>query len=270
MKNLQIINQNGQLLVDSREVADMTGKSHAHLMRDIQVYKKILDENPKLDSQNFFIPSTYKTNGNNKTYDCYLLTRKGCDMVANKMTGEKGVLFTATYVTQFEKMEQQLKQPFKLPSTYKEALLMLIEKEEEREQLHTENLMLGQRVAEYEPKITYLDQILSSTDSVTITQIAADYGMSAQKFNKILHESGIQYKINGQWILYTKYKSEGYTKSKTTDVLRSDGTTKVVMNTQWTQKGRLFIYNILKAKEIYPVMDIQVDKQLKLVSGSKR
>ncbi|MEK4921991.1 phage antirepressor KilAC domain-containing protein [Cytobacillus sp. FSL R5-0569] len=268
MNNLQIINQNGQLLVGSREVAEMVGKRHADLLRSVENYIEILT-NAKLRSLDFFIKSTYEDQKGEKRI-CYLLTRKGCDMVANKMTGEKGVLFTATYVTQFEKMEQQLKQPFNLPSTYKEALLMLIEKEEEREQLHTENLMLGQRVAEYEPKITYLDQILSSTDSVTITQIAADYGMSAQKFNKILHESGIQYKINGQWILYTKYKSEGYTKSKTTDVLRSDGTTKVVMNTQWTQKGRLFIYNVLKAKEIYPMMDIQVDKQLKLVSGSKR
>ncbi|WP_342488565.1 phage regulatory protein/antirepressor Ant [Cytobacillus sp. FSL W7-1323] len=268
MNNLQIINQNGQLLVDSREVAEMVGRQHKDLLENIRGYIKHLisgDFRPT----NFFVESTYK-DSLNRNKPCFLLTRKGCDMVANKMTGEKGVLFTATYVTQFEKMEQQLAQPFNLPSTYKEALFMLIEKEEEREQLYTENLMLGQRVAEYEPKITYLDQILSSTDSVTITQIAADYGMSAQKFNKILHESGIQYKINGQWILYTKYKSEGYTKSKTTDVLRSDGTTKVVMNTQWTQKGRLFIYNILKAKEIYPVMDIQVDKQLKLVSGSKR
>lgn len=110
MNELTVIEQNGQLLIDSREVAFMVGKDHSNLMRDIRGYVAIL-ENSELNSQNFFIPHTYKTEGNNKTYDCYLLTRKGCDMVANKMTGEKGVLFTAAYVTKFEEMENKSKQP---------------------------------------------------------------------------------------------------------------------------------------------------------------
>lgn len=108
MNELKVIEQNGQLLVDSRDVAEMVGKEHSNLMRDIRGYVTIL-ENSNVNSQNFFIPSTYKTEGNNKTYDCFLLDRKGCDMVANKMTGEKGVLFTATYVTRFEEMEQKIK-----------------------------------------------------------------------------------------------------------------------------------------------------------------
>lgn len=77
-------------------------------MRDIDVYKNVLDQNPNLDSANFFIDSNYKSE-NKQSYACYLLTKKGCDMVANKMTGEKGILFTATYVTKFEEMEQGLK-----------------------------------------------------------------------------------------------------------------------------------------------------------------
>ncbi|RFB31992.1 hypothetical protein DZB91_17535 [Brevibacillus sp. VP] len=107
MKQLQVINQNGQLLVDSREVAEMIKVRHSDLLEKISVYIRYL-ENGKFRSQDFFIPSTYKVEGNNKTYDCYMLTRKGCDMVANKMTGEKGVLFTAEYVTRFEEMEKQL------------------------------------------------------------------------------------------------------------------------------------------------------------------
>lgn len=93
MKELKIINQNGQLLVDSREVAEMVGKEHSNLMRDIRGYEKTISENSNLNSKNFFIKSNYKVPGNNKTYDCYLLTRKGCDMVANKMTGEKGIQY---------------------------------------------------------------------------------------------------------------------------------------------------------------------------------
>ena len=109
MNNLTIINRDGQLLVDSREVAEMVQKEHSNLMRDIKGYVSIL-ENSTLSSQNFFIKSNYKVDGNNKTYDCYLLTRKGCDMVANKMIGEKGVLFTAEYVTTFENMENKIKE----------------------------------------------------------------------------------------------------------------------------------------------------------------
>lgn len=109
MKELTIREHEGINVIDSREVAEMIGKKHAHLMRDIQGYEKVISENPKLDSQNFFIKNTYKVDGNNKTYDCYLLTKQGCEMVANKMTGEKGILFTAEYVEAFNKMEQSIK-----------------------------------------------------------------------------------------------------------------------------------------------------------------
>ena len=107
--DLTIINQNGKLLVDSREVAEMIGKRHDHLIRDIQGYIKVISNNPDLGTSNFFIESSYKQAGNGKENPCYLLTKKGCDMVANKMTGEKGVLFTAIYVTKFEDMENTIR-----------------------------------------------------------------------------------------------------------------------------------------------------------------
>ncbi|WP_291650874.1 ORF6C domain-containing protein [Clostridium sp.] len=118
MNNITIkqINIGGQAVpvVDSREVAIMVDKRHSDLLESIKGYIGHL-ENGNFRSQDFFIKDTYKVEGNNKTYDCFLLTRKGCDMVANKMTGEKGVLFTAEYVTKFEEMEKSLKgQPLKL------------------------------------------------------------------------------------------------------------------------------------------------------------
>lgn len=117
MSNLTVINQNGTFWIESRDVAEMTGKDHAHLLRDIDSYVITLTrlENPELDYglntrvSNFFIPSEYESGNPARKYRCYLLTRKGCDMVANKMTGEKGVLFTAAYVTKFEEMERQTK-----------------------------------------------------------------------------------------------------------------------------------------------------------------
>lgn len=117
-------------------------------------------------------------------------------------------------------------------------------------------LIAEQRVAEYEPKINYLDTILSSQDTVTITQIAADYGMSAKAFNKLLGELKVQRYVGKQWILYRKHMSNGYTKSETANIRTSDGSCKTVMNTKWTQKGRLFIYGLLKQGGLYPQMEI--------------
>lgn len=134
---------------------------------------------------------------------------------------------------------------------------LLIEVATKLKEERTLRLVAEQRVAEYEPKISYLDSILESTDTVTITQIAADYGLSAVAMNKCLNELKIQHKVGGQWILYTRHQREGYTKSHTTRVPKADGKEKVVMNTKWTQKGRLFIYESLKEINVYPLMDIE-------------
>lgn len=114
--DLQVFSRDGQLYTDSREVARMIGKDHAHLMRDIKVYVEVMGKNPKLDSSNFFVPSTYKQPGNGKENPCYLITKKGCEFVANKLTGKKGITFTAIYVNAFHDMEDKLeeKQPPKM------------------------------------------------------------------------------------------------------------------------------------------------------------
>lgn len=108
MKVMTLANIN---TVDSREVARMVDMRHADLIRNIESYMATISENAKLRSQNYFIPDTYKVEGNNKTYKCYRLTKMGCEMVANKLTGKKGILFTAAYVKAFNEMEQKLSVP---------------------------------------------------------------------------------------------------------------------------------------------------------------
>lgn len=117
MKELKVLNHEGTLVVDSRDVAKMIGKRHDHLMRDIQVYVATMEKNaetvavpsaPKFGVADFFIQSTY-SDEQGKPRPCYLLTKQGCEMVANKLTGEKGVLFTAAYVQQFNTMEKFIK-----------------------------------------------------------------------------------------------------------------------------------------------------------------
>lgn len=115
----------------------------------------------------------------------------------------------------------------------------------ELKKLRTENQMQAQQIAEFKPIKEYVDIILQSTDTVTITQIAADYGLSAKKLNKILNEEKIQHKVNDQWILYSNMMNKGYTKSETIDIERSDGRIETKMHTRWTQKGRLKIHEIL-------------------------
>ena len=110
MEELQVINHNNVDVIDSREVAEMIGKEHRNLIRDIRGYVEIIENSTelKIEPSDFFIPNTYM-DSTGRTLPCYLLTKKGCDMVANKMTGEKGVLFTAAYVTAFEEMQKRLK-----------------------------------------------------------------------------------------------------------------------------------------------------------------
>ncbi|HBK4051710.1 TPA: phage antirepressor, partial [Enterococcus faecium] len=110
-----------------------------------------------------------------------------------------------------------------VPQSFAQALRLAADLEEK-------NQLLEQQIAEYEPKISYLDTILSSTDTVATSQIAADYGMSAIALNKLLNELGVQHKVSGQWILYRKHMNQGYTKSHTSEIPKADGGTKVVMN----------------------------------------
>lgn len=112
-----------------------------------------------------------------------------------------------------------------------------------------------QVIGELKPKADYLDRILKSKGLVTISQIAKDYGMSAQVMNKKLHDLKIQYKQNGQWLLYSAYQSKGYTHTKQIDFQRNDGSLDSKPTTEWTQKGRLFIYEVLKKSDILPMIE---------------
>lgn len=118
-----------------------------------------------------------------------------------------------------------------------------------------EKLMLAQQVTELKPKADYTDLILSNKTLVTITFIAKDYGMSGLAMNKLLHDLGVQYSQSGVWLLYAKHQTKGWTQSETTEVVRKDGSKKLVMNTKWTQKGRLGLYELLKDNGYLPLIE---------------
>lgn len=124
--------------------------------------------------------------------------------------------------------------------------------------LQLENSQQKQIIGELKPKADYLDPILQSKALVTMTAMAKDYGMSAKAFNKKLHELKIQFKQGHQWFLYSNYHNCGYTHSETVEYFHKDGTKDVTMNTKWTQKGRLFLYELLKKNGIIPVIEQEV------------
>ena len=131
-----------------------------------------------------------------------------------------------------------------------------LKKEQEQNKQLTETCSQQQQViGELKPKADYVDKILKSNSLVTITQIAKDYGMSGQGMNKVLHDLHIIYNCNRQGLLYSQHQAKGYTFSETVDIPREDGTTKVVMNTKWTQKGRLFLYETLKKRNLLPLIE---------------
>lgn len=240
-------------VLDSREVAKMVGMRHADLMRNISHYVDVISTNAKLRSLDFFIERDYidKKGESRKRYDT---TKKGCEMVANKLTGEKGILFTAEYVERFNQMEEADRQPKEL--TGRELMAKaLLEAQAVLAEKDTTIAKQTQLIGELKPKADYTDRILQSKSLVTITQIAKDYGMSGAAMNEKLHTLGVIYKLGGQWLLYSRYQAKGYTHSETIPITRNDGTGDVKMNTKWTQKGRLFLYHFLKKHGILPVIE---------------
>lgn len=121
--------------------------------------------------------------------------------------------------------------------------------------LQLENAQQKQVIGELKPKADYLDRILKSKSIVPISYIAKDYGMTAQALNRKLHDLGVQYKIGNTWLLYKEYQTFGYTHSKITEFKRTDGTLDTNTTMEWTQKGRLFLYELLKKDGLVPVIE---------------
>ena len=144
---------------------------------------------------------------------------------------------------------------YNLPKDYPSALRALADTEEKRLALLAENEAQRQVIADFEPVRQYVDTILHSKGSLATSQIAADYGISARALNRILHEEGIQHKVNSQWILYREHMGKGWTDSRTIQFIHSDGRPDAKMMTYWTQKGRMMIHDLLARRGIVPVMD---------------
>lgn len=243
----------------SLQIAEITGKPHADVMKAI---RKMEPAWSKINEGNFSLGDYQDKKG--ETRPCYSLNKEECLYIATKFNDEA----RAKLIKRWKELEEQHQKP-SVPQNYLEALKSLVKSEEEKQQLalenkqqqatiltiSKENMELGNKITEMLPKVSYYDKILQSNATMTVTQIAQDYGMSALKLNKELESMKIQHKVRGQWILYGKFLTGGYVHSRAVDILRSDGRHDVKYNTEWTTKGRIFLYESLKAKDILPLIE---------------
>lgn len=243
----------------SLQIAEITGKPHADVMKAI---RKMEPAWSKINEGNFSLVDYQDKKG--ETRPCYSLNKEECLYIATKFNDEA----RAKLIKRWKELEEQHQKP-SVPQNYLEALKTLVKAEEEKQQLALENkkqqeqiltisktnMELGNKITEMLPKVSYYDKILQSNATMTVTQIAQDYGMSAMRLNKELESMRIQHKVRGQWILFAQFLEGGYVHSRAVDILRSDGRHDVKYNTEWTTKGRIFLYESLKAKGILPLIE---------------
>lgn len=256
-----VFNNNGKVLTNSVLVAKKFGKEHKHVLDSI---RKIMTAENSAVLQ-MFEQSSY-LNEQNKLQPMFIMNRDGFTLLAMGFTGKQAMEFKLDYIGAFNKMEETLKKTsittlpdFTNPAEAARAWAH----EYEQKQLEARRadaaeqqvFALSQEIADMKPKASYYDTILNNKTTVLVTQIALDYGMSAKAFNKKLYELRIQYKVNGQWILYAPYIALGYMHSRAVEIVRHDGSKMIKYNSEWTQKGRLFLYNELKKHNILPLIE---------------
>lgn len=243
----------------SLQIAEITGRRHTDVMRAIRNMEPAWE---KVSERKFALAEYQDEQW--KPRPCYSLNKEECLYIATKFNDEA----RAKLIKRWKELEEQHQKP-SVPQNYLEALKSLVKAEEEKQQLALENkkqqeqiltisktnMELGNKITEMLPKVSYYDKILQSNATMTVTQIAQDYGMSAMRLNKELESMRIQHKVRGQWILFAQFLEGGYVHSRAVDILRSDGRHDVKYNTEWTTKGRIFLYESLKAKGILPLIE---------------
>ena len=231
---------NQTLTIDSREVAEMMGKSHGDLLKDIQGSGKNLGLIPvltegKIPVVDFFVESNYiDTKG--ETRKCYLCTKKGCELLGNKQKGAKGILFSAKYVEKFNQMEQRLLQ-LSQPSYMIEDPIARAERwiEEQKEKKALEE--------EKNKAIEDKNKLIHTSKTYTASELAKELGFrSAKALNETLRDMNIIYKCNGTWIPKANYSQKGYMETKQKEL--DNGIIKYY--SKWTGTGRDFLLDLFK------------------------
>ena len=242
--------------MSSIDIAQVTGKDHAHLMRDIRNMEPAWEK----VAQRKFPLGSYK-DANNQSRPCYYLDKRECLYIATKFNDEA----RAKLILRWEELEQKertsmttlpnFSNPAEAARAWAEQYEQKMIEQKRADVAEQQVLQLTSEIESMQPKVSYYDTILANKSTIVITQIAQDYGMSAIKFNQTLYDLHLQHKVNGQWILYAEHLGQGYVQSKPVTITHTNGNQSVKYNTEWTQKGRLFLYDELKKHNILPLIE---------------
>lgn len=223
----------------SLDIAEVTGKRHADVMRDVR--KEIDDLGEKI-GQRIFTLTSY-TDRSNREKPCYQFGKDGAMQLALKYDAKTRYLV----IKKIEELESNTSKPsYMIDDPIKRAEKWIEEQQETK--------LLAEENNELKPKATYHDLVLQSNTLLTTTQIAKDLGIGAPTLNKKLSELGVQYKKGHRWYLYHKYQDKGYAQSKTYAVSADESKDHMY----WTQRGKKFIFDLLAEKEgIFPVTKVK-------------
>lgn len=266
MKNLiKVSYKNDRQTVSARDLWEFLGRPHSEFMKWFSRYSDYgFAENTDYRA---YRQIGRHANGRDYAQTDYEITIDMAKELAMLQKTEKGKMARQYFIDLEKKWnspEALMARALKMADKKITELESKMKKErEEKQSLQLTNKKQEQIIGELKPKADYVDKILQNKGLVTITQIAKDYGMSGQTMNNLLHELDVQYNQSDQWLLYAKYHNKGYTHSKTFEFEHKDGTPDIKMYTKWTQKGRLFLYNLLKENGVLPT--IEVGEKLKLV-----
>lgn len=221
--------------VTSLQIAEITGKRHADIMRDI---RNLLEQG--VTERNFALSEYKDVTG--RTLPCYYLTKKGCLILASGYDAK----LREKIIDRWEELERQKQTGgFQVPQTFADALLLAAQQQKQLESLAEQNKLQSQQLKQAAPKVEYYDKALQSESVYNTTQIAKEFGWSAKMLNLKLQKLGIQFLCNGQWVLYSRYQNKGYTKTNAYPYgNHEDGTIRTRALTVWTEKGRKFLHDL--------------------------
>lgn len=242
--------------MSSLDIAKITGRGHKEVMRSI----RNMEASWQKIAQRTFALGTYK-DANNQDRPCYYLGKTECLFIASKFNDEA----RAKLVLRWEELEKKertsmttlpdFSNPAEAARAWAEQYEQKMIESKRADAAEQQVITLTKEIEAMEPKVSYYDTILNNKSTVLTTQIALDYGMSAKAFNQMLFEMRIQHKVGDQWILYAPHISQGYMHSKPVEITLHDGTKKIKYNSEWTQKGRLFLYDFLKEANVLPLIE---------------
>lgn len=240
MSDIVLSMQSGEPVASSRQIADNFEKRHDHVMRDIDAMKKDVPNFGEM----FFettVPDSY-----GREQRAYLMNRDGFTLLAMGFTGKAALEWKLKYIAAFNEMEKKLTEQPQLTRSQLLATALIAAHEELEEK--------DKRIAELTPDAEFARAVCIADNCRTATSIAKDYGLTAEKLNKLLYSQRVQYKdSDGQWVLYKPYQGNGYTKNrKGKAIQRSNGKTYIPNTTVWTVEGEKLIHEQLKKLGITP------------------